>query len=818
MKRSAWTSILILAIVLGFDAGTMRDASATPQPDSTICVWDDGPGDDFVLNVERLAVRYAQDRAEVHKAWDAAKHGVPFYASEPTGIDHGYLLSLTEPLADEADAEARVRALLASTDVEFAAPVFQGVNGGWITLTNDILLRFKSEFRMGAAALLPQIAPELEVVEQAFGGMQGAYKLRSASRNGFDVLASVRRIIRDPRIAWVEPDAQFSGSNTLVPNDPLFPDLWGLDNTGQFGGTPNFDMDAPQAWNITMGDPDIKILVIDTGVEQGHPDINQLPGADFTGQGSGGGPFNNCDNHGTAVAGCITGRIDNNMGAVGIAPACRVLSARTFVSNMSCNGTWTSQLSWTIDALNWGLTQGARVTNNSNTYDICSQAINDRYYETKKAGMVHFASAGNDFGGPIRYPACIEPVNAVASLEPSGGLAPHSNYGLGLAISAPGQSIVTTDRLGPNGYCVGDFTTCAFGTCAAPGMCGTSFASPYAAGVAALILSVAPGTNPSNVERQLYFTAVDLGTPGYDQTFGWGFVNAFNAINGLPPTTIEVDLEDFTAGSNITGNPGQHALLLSKGFDVTGTPSGILFTTTISGPAGATNIVMGYAEPDFLESDKGLSDSEVLNIDFMAGSPTPAGPVRFVEIQLTTAPITTINNVSSTVDMTAYDTFNNVLATTSLTFTGVTNNVLTPATIALSRSVPEIARVELQMNGAHAAGGVYLESICFDAETITAVGAARPRQLRLGAAHPNPFNPRTRIEFEISQPSHTMLQVYDVRGRVVRTLVRRMLAAERYSVVWNGRDDHGNPVGSGTYFYTLRSGSERATRKFTLLQ
>ena len=125
-----------------------------------------------------------------------------------------------------------------------------------------------------------------------------------------------------------------TGHVVQIPNDTYFPKIWGLNNDGtwpQFACTlPDFDMDAAEAWDITIGDPSILVAVLDTGVQLDHPDLNLLtPGFDATLQGGAGGPVNVCDNHGTPVAGCVSGIIDNDLGIVGIAPGVRTAEVRT---------------------------------------------------------------------------------------------------------------------------------------------------------------------------------------------------------------------------------------------------------------------------------------------------------------------------------------------------------------------------------------------------------------------------------------------------------------------------------------------------------
>jgi hypothetical protein len=110
-------------------------------------------------------------------------------------------------------------------------------------------------------------------------------------------------------------------------------------------------------------------------------------------------------------------------------------------------------------------------------------------------------------------------------MSSNGSLASFSTHGSGLFISAPGEGIRTTDRTGSAGYGSGNTTT----------IDGTSFASPYAAGVAGLVLSVDPSLSPDELEDVLSSTAVDYGSNGYDTNFGHGFINAQAALESIDP-------------------------------------------------------------------------------------------------------------------------------------------------------------------------------------------------------------------------------------------------------------------------------------------
>ena len=361
---------------------------------------------------------------------------------------------------------------------------------------------------------------------------------------------SVRKAIVEfaqrPEIDFVEEDKTFTATrHEVIPNDSGFAQCWGHRNIGQSGGLVNFDMNSTNAWSVTKGSPEIRILVIETGIQQDHPDINQVAGRDFTtgvvNGVAGGGPSTSFDNHGTAVAGCITGIINNLIGTVGVAPDCKVVSAKVGTANTA--GSWQGQTSWTVNAINWAIANGVRVTNNSNDYGTASAAMTNAYTAARNAGIVNFASSGNSGNTTIGYPATAPSVNAVGASSRNGQRASFSSYGTKLAFVAAGQSIYTTDRTGTSGYGSGDYTT----------IDGTSFSSPYAAGVAALILSVDPSLSAVEVEDIMKNTCRDMETAGYDQFTGWGMLNAEAAVAAALAGLTEPCPSDFNQNGSVDG-------------------------------------------------------------------------------------------------------------------------------------------------------------------------------------------------------------------------------------------------------------------------
>jgi subtilisin family serine protease len=477
------------------------------------------------------------------------------YFKEPRELRHNpALIAIQDPASTTPIPGWRLAPASTPHPTAFSSPVFYDNLGGPMFATPFLLLGLQPPFSADRALALVRELDPAASLDTAYPNLPGIYRIALSTTDGSTVLSTANALALRPETSFAEPDMAFSGQAALLPNDPNFPSCWGLRNTGQSGGLPGFDMDAAPAWDITTGDPSIITVIIDTGVDQSHPDLNLRTGTDTTGQGGGGNPVNSCDNHGTAVAGCVSARINNSLGTVGIAPASRSASARTFISTTACDGGWNSQASWTVASLDWALSISARVSNNSNLYGFTSAAIASSYTSTRTAGIVHFACAGNNSTGSLAYPSSLPTVNAVAATARNGTRAGFSNWGPGLDFSAPGASIASTDRTGALGYTPDDYATVS----------GTSFATPYTAGVAALVLSLYPSLSSAQVESILQLSADDMTAPGYDTDTGWGHVNAYRALRAACPadfdkngTTDFFDYLDFAAAfdaANLTAD------------------------------------------------------------------------------------------------------------------------------------------------------------------------------------------------------------------------------------------------------------------------
>jgi thermitase len=193
------------------------------------------------------------------------------------------------------------------------------------------------------------------------------------------VREAIRRYEASPNVEYAEPDFLLQPAQTVSPSDPYYTRLYGLNNTGQTGGTPDADVDAKEAWSITAGSPTTVVAVIDQGVDVNHPDLrgniwintdevlgngidDDRNGYDFANDDAsvyypnllnGGG-----DDHGTHVAGTIAARGNNDTSVAGANWRAGVMVCKF----MGPNGGYTSDA---IEALNYAVANGAKISNNS---------------------------------------------------------------------------------------------------------------------------------------------------------------------------------------------------------------------------------------------------------------------------------------------------------------------------------------------------------------------------------------------------------------------------------------------------------------------
>ncbi|MDR0619697.1 MAG: S8 family serine peptidase, partial [Bacteroidales bacterium] len=348
--------------------------------------------------------------------------------------------------------------------------------------------------------------------------------------------------------------------NAFNSNDTYFNNQWGLKNTGQNGGTSGIDINAEQAWTITNGSSNIKVAVVDAGIDLTHPDlsVNLLSGYDASGNNSNGAPVWSTEKHGTACAGIIGAVQGNGKGISGVAPNCKIIPIH------ATNSSEQFPVDWSANSIQWARQNGADVISNSwggsSPYSPLTNAINDAVTlgRNGKGCIVVFAS-GNGSASSVSYPASLSNVIAVGAITRTSQRASFSNYGTNLNVVAPGDDIYTTDRQGTAGYNTSSGTAGDYYA----SFTGTSAACPHVAGVAALVLSVNPNLTQAQVRRAIessctklsgYSFSANSGHPNgtWNNQVGHGLVNAYDAVllascsitgpttvcNGYPQTTF----------------------------------------------------------------------------------------------------------------------------------------------------------------------------------------------------------------------------------------------------------------------------------------
>ena len=324
--------------------------------------------------------------------------------------------------------------------------------------------------------------------------------------------AVAHALTQNPHIKFAEPDALIPIS--FVPNDTYYTSEWHLQT-----------IDAPTAWNIATGSG-VTVAILDSGIDATHPDLatQVVPGWNF---------YDNTSNttdvygHGTKVAGVVAAAGNNAMGVAGVAFSARLMPIRvTDTSGYASLSALASGLTYAAD-------HGARVANMSFAVQSYSSVISAAQYFVNKGGVV-MNSAGNY--GTLDSTAPSDALVSVSATDSTDTIASWSSFGPYVDVSAPGAGIWTTTMGGGYGA-----------------VSGTSFSSPLTAGVAALMMSANRSLAPSQVVRLLESTAVDLGSTGYDNYYGYGRVSAGKAVTAAAGSVATDSQAPSVAISSPTG-------------------------------------------------------------------------------------------------------------------------------------------------------------------------------------------------------------------------------------------------------------------------
>jgi thermitase len=333
-----------------------------------------------------------------------------------------------------------------------------------------------------------------------------------------DPAVVAQRLNRSVLVSYAEPN--FILRATAIPNDPLFPELYGLNNTGQTGGRSDADIDAPEGWDAAGlgGFPatgGTKIGIVDTGIDQTHPELSGKVvdcGAAFGGTVVGGACTD--DNmHGTHVAGTIAAKANNATGVAGVD-----FNASLSICKALYTAAGTGLTSDVANCINWTHTHGAKVISMSlggGESATLKNAVAAAWENGSATGSVLVAAAGNDGDGTLNYPAAYPEVISVAATDHNDARATFSNANADVEVAAPGVNVLSTIPGGQYSE-----------------LSGTSMATPHTSGVVGVLWQLFPTDTASGIRSRLDAAVDDLGPAGRDQSFGFGRVNLCKAAGG----------------------------------------------------------------------------------------------------------------------------------------------------------------------------------------------------------------------------------------------------------------------------------------------
>lgn len=397
---------------------------------------------------------------------------------------------------------------------------------------------------------------------------------------GTDIHSVISELAALEEVEFAEPDfiAHGGSAAAAIPNDAFYYRQWSLNNKGTFSlaqSKKSSDIDMQNAWQVTQGDSNIIVGIIDSGLKLDHPEfadriwknykeianngidddkngyIDDVQGWDFV----------NSDNdpgddfgHGTNVAGILGATGNNSIGYAGMDWKCKLMALKGLDSTNS------GYYSMWIDAIYYAVNQGAKVLNMSLGGTSNSTALQKAINYALSKNVVVVACMMNTNSATTYYAAGFPGVIAVGSTDPDDqrsspffwSATSGSNYGKHISVVAPGNYIYGLNHQSDTNF------NYYWG--------GTSQATPHVAGLASLLLSLNPGFTPAQIKSIIEKTAIDQvgnpaeDTPGWDQYYGYGRINAYKALLTTAENQyISINSEVF----RIYPNPSQNHFFVS---------------------------------------------------------------------------------------------------------------------------------------------------------------------------------------------------------------------------------------------------------------
>lgn len=637
----------------------------------------------------------------------------------------------------------------------------------------------------------------------------------------------------------------------VLPDDPDFPRQWGLRNEGQiyrgsFSGLAGADISASRAWEVTKGSSEVIVAVFDTGIDYTHPDLaenmfqdNQgrygvdcSPGTMISNDGVCGDDPMDVHGHGTHVAGIIGAVGDNATGITGVNWQVALMAVKVFSEHPNDPDVQITTSASILAGYDYAISRGARISNHSYGGPSPDPGPEARIRLAQQQDHLVIAAAGNvtndsNPDDPF-YPAAydLENVIAVSATNSVDRLASFSRYGSHVDIAAPGEDIYSTHVQSPYRY-----------------LSGSSMATPFVSGVAALIRSIFPEHTYQEIRDLLLNQADQLSSLN-------GRVNEsrrLNAYRSLPasdvqftlasddpaadPVEIRVNDREVVSGISFTETteefkvPAGAEVRLSVVSENPQYPGQVLFEEEVLLPRDRLFRMVLTGRREGLGIDgSGIESHRIEQNDFEAGDDRTV--------------VTVLNALEEEPPVDLYlfypDNRPPLPLVSGLAYGEFLENRELPSTqleMDLTRGDDRLNTFELSLGEDAGTFGLMVlidgaeQRLLYSrgvGEGVLVSGSApsggslarhRPGEFELEPNFPNPFRGETTIQFNLPEEREVVLEIYDLTGRRIQRVLQESMSAGIHRIPFDA-----NGLSSGLYLYRIQAGEESESGKMLLIR
>jgi thermitase len=356
-------------------------------------------------------------------------------------------------------------------------------------------------------------------------------------------LALLHHLRNRPDVEFAEFDSVVKTfQSTFVPNDPYYSGTYASSHNGNIDQWGPGAVSAPAAWSVTQGDRNIVIAIVDTGVDDSHPDLASKIVGEYSYVGTNRDGFG----HGTHVAGIAAGATNNNIGVAGMCPSCGILSVKVLDDQGS------GYMSDVASGITYAASHGARVISLSLGGNSRSETLHSALdYALANNALPVCAMGNSSSGSNTPEPAYWHDCLSVIATDQNGAKASFSNYGTKADVAAPGVAILSTMPTYPvtlntkYGYSMNY-----------DALSGTSMATPMVSGIAGLVLSQNPNLTPKQVAGIIMASSGD--GISWAPSLAFGAVNAYKSVSNAvhsdysaPLPNLLSPIENATVAGNV---------------------------------------------------------------------------------------------------------------------------------------------------------------------------------------------------------------------------------------------------------------------------